>query len=137
MTPAARLGHLAVAPYFSSVEAASNAAFVALYRRAHANGAPGVYAQVAYALVHFYANALRMAGRDDTDAVLAALSGAVFNAPGGDLAIDAETNHVSVRPLIGMANAEGTYSVVWRSATVIRADPYLIAYDRSVGAMTG
>ncbi len=137
MSAAARVGHLAVSPYFSSIGTPGNAAFTALYQRFHKIGTPGVYAQVAYALVHFYANALRTAGRGDTDAVLAALSGAVFNAPGGDLCIDAETNHVSVRPLIGKADADGQYAVEWRSPMVIRADPYLIAYDRSVGAMPG
>jgi ABC-type branched-subunit amino acid transport system substrate-binding protein len=137
MSPAARVGHLAVSPYFSSIETPGNAAFNDLYHRFHKTGSPGVYSQVAYALVHLYVNALRTAGRGDTDSLLAALSGAVFNAPGGDLCIDAETNHVSVRPLIGKADAEGQYSVVWRSPMVIRADPYLIAYDRSVGAMSG
>ena len=34
------------------------------------------------------------------------------------------------------ADANGQYAVVWRSSMVIRADPYLIAYDRSVGAMS-
>lgn len=135
MSPDARLGHLAVSPYFSSIETPGNAEFRELYHRFHKAGSPGVYAQVAYALVHFYANALRTAGRCDTDSLLAALSGAVFNAPGGDLSIDAETNHVSVRPLIGKADKDGQYAVVWRSPMVIRADPYLIAYDRSVGAM--
>lgn len=137
MSPAARVGHLAVSPYFSSIDTPGNAEFTELYHRFHKTGSPGVYAQVAYALVHFYANALRTAGRSDTDSLLAALSGAVFNAPGGDLSIDSETNHVSVRPLIGKADADGQYAVVWRSPMVIRADPYLIAYDRSVGAMSG
>ena len=137
MSPAARVGHLAVSPYFSSIDTPGNAEFTALYHRFHKTGSPGVYAQVAYALVHFYANALRTAGRGDTEDLLAALSGAVFNAPGGDLCIDAETNHVSVRPLIGKADADGQYAVEWRSPMVIRADPYLIAYDRSVGAMPG
>lgn len=136
MSPDARIGHLAVSPYFSSIDTPGNAEFTKLYHRFHKTGSPGVYAQVAYALVHFYANALRTAGRGDTDSLLAALSGAVFNAPGGDLSIDAETNHVSVRPLIGKADKDGQYAVVWRSPMVIRADPYLIAYDRSVGAMS-
>jgi ABC-type branched-subunit amino acid transport system substrate-binding protein len=136
MSPGARVGHLAVSPYFSSIDTPENGEFTELYHRFHKTGSPGVYAQVAYALVHFYANALRTAGRGDTDSLLAALSGAVFNAPGGDLCIDAETNHVSVRPLIGKADADGQYAVVWRSPMVIRADPYLIAYDRSVGAMS-
>lgn len=137
MSPAARVGHLAVSAYFSSIDRSGNAEFIALYQSMYKTGSPGVYAQAAYALVHFYANALRTAGRGETDALLTALSGAVFNAPGGDLCIDADTNHVSVRPLIGKADADGQYAVVWRSPMVIRADPYLIAYDRSVGAMPG
>jgi branched-chain amino acid transport system substrate-binding protein len=37
------------------------------------------------------------------------------------------------RPLIGKANMSGDFDIVWRSDALIRADPYLVAYDRSLG----
>lgn len=135
MRPEARRGNLAVAPYFGTLVNTANEAFVAKFRGKYGSGGPGVYSEVAYSLVHFYANALELAGSEDTDAILGALSGAVFKAPGGDVHIDTETNHFSIRPLIGKANAEGQYDIVWQSPTVIRADPYLIAYDRSVSKL--
>jgi ABC-type branched-subunit amino acid transport system substrate-binding protein len=135
MRPEARLGHLAVAPYFGTLATVANKSFVNLFHGKYGSAGPGVYSEVAYSLVHFYANALELAGAADTDTILGALSGAVFKAPGGDVQIDTETNHCSIRPLIGKANLAGQYDIVWQSPTVIRADPYLIAYDRSVSKM--
>ncbi len=135
MRPEARQGNLAVAPYFGTLVNTVNDAFVAKFRGKYGSGGPGVYSEVTYSLVHFYANALELAGSEDTDAILGALSGAAFKAPGGDVHIDTETNPFSIRPLIGKANMAGQCDIVWQSPNVIRADPYLIAYDRSVSKL--
>ncbi|MEO4042685.1 transporter substrate-binding domain-containing protein [Hoeflea sp. CAU 1731] len=133
MKPEARIGHISVAPYFSTLPTAASEAFrkhfVERYEKA---GEPGVYSEVCYNQVHMFANAVRQAGSDDTDAILSALSGAVFKGPSGDIFVETETNHSTLRPLVGKATSDGTFEIVWRSGAVVRPDPYLVAYDRSV-----
>ena len=78
-----------------------------------------------------FANALAQSGTDEPEALLAALSGAVFKSPGGDLFLDMETNHVSFRPLIGRAREGGDFEIVDRGRNTF-PDPYLVSYDRTV-----
>jgi branched-chain amino acid transport system substrate-binding protein len=89
---------------------------------------------VCYALVHIYADAVRQCGETDSDSILPILTSAVFKGPSGDMSIDLDTNHFMQRPLIGRANVAGEFDIVWRSNAPIRADPYLVAYDRSLNS---
>jgi len=132
---AARAGHLSVASYFASIETPQNTAFVEKFSRKYGDTAtPSVYSEVGYVLVHFYANASQLCGRSDTASLLNALSGSVFKAPGGDLFIDMDTNHFTLRPHVGRSRADGGFDVVWSSPKVVAPDPYLVAYDRSIDA---
>ena len=134
MPQEARAGHLSVASYFGSVKSAHNKKFVEAFTRRYGNDTvPGVYSEACYSLVHFFANAAGLSGTTQTDAILEALSGAVFKGPGGDLSIDIDTNHFNLRPLIGRSRSDGTFEIVSKSPIVVRADPYLVSYDRSVG----
>lgn len=137
--PDARTGHLSVAPYFGSLGSPASDRFVEAFQAQFGKQAvPGVYSEVCYAQVHMFAEALSRCGELDTDAILAALSGAVFKAPGGDVFLDIETNHFTLRPYVGRASSEGGFTIVWRSGNVIAPDPYLVAYDRTVNRrMTG
>ncbi|WP_282605784.1 transporter substrate-binding domain-containing protein [Pelagibius sp. Alg239-R121] len=133
MPAEARAGHLSVASYFGSVGSPQNQKFVAAFKsRFGDNAVPGVYSEVCYSLVHFFANAAGLSDTTDSDTVLEALSGAVFKGPGGDLSIDIDTNHFNLRPLIGRSCEDGTFEIVSKNPSVVRADPYLVAYDRSV-----
>jgi len=128
-----RKGHLSVASYFGSVSSSQNDRFVSAFKsRFGDKTVPGVYSEVCYSLVHFFANAVGLSGTTDTDTILDVLPGAVFKGPGGDLSIDIDTNHFNLRPLIGRSKEEGTFEIVSKNSSVIRADPYLVAYDRSV-----
>ncbi|AGI67633.1 aliphatic amidase expression-regulating protein AmiC [Octadecabacter antarcticus 307] len=129
----ARSGHISIASYFASVETPQNPTFVSAFQEKYGvNAGPSVYSEVGYSLVHFYANAARLNGKVDTRSVLQALSGSVFKAPGGDLSIDMDTNHFTLRPHIGLSRTDGTFDVVWDSPKVAAPDPYLVAYDRSI-----
>ncbi len=131
----ARGGHIAVAPYFASIEKNRNKQFVASFKaRFGDNVSPCVYSEITYSLVHFFANALHLAGQSDTESVLAALSGAVFKSPGGDLAIDLETNHLTLRPYVAKSTPTGQYEILSKHSSIIRPDPYLVSYDRSITA---
>lgn len=133
MSVDSRAGHISVASYFGSVSFSQNERFVTSYKsRFGDETVPGVYTEVCYSLVHFFANAVGLSGTTDTDAVLDALSGAVFKGPSGDLSIDIDTNHFNLRPLIGTSQKDGTFEIVSKNSGVIRADPYLVAYDRSI-----
>lgn len=133
MEPKAREGHLSVSPYFGSLKSSQNQSFVdAFTRRFGSEVMPGVYSEVGYSLVHIYANAVRLCGHFETDEILNALSGAVFKSPGGDLFIDIDTNHFTMRPLVGESKQDGSFDIVWRSSTAVRPDPYLVSYDRSI-----
>ena len=131
--PEAREGHFSVASYFTSVMTPQNQSFMAAFKKKYGEGVhPSVYSEVCYSLVHFYANAARLSGKSDTSSLLRALSGSVFKAPGGDLFIDVETNHFTLRPHIGRSRSDGTFEIVWDSPKAAAPDPYLVAYDRSV-----
>lgn len=132
----ARAGHLSVASYFSSVDSPLNDTFLKAFKdRFGVDSVPGVYSEVCYSLVHFYTNAVRLCGTTETDQVLEALSGAVFKGPGGDLSIDIETNHFTLRPRIGVSKSDGSFDIAWSSPSVVRPDPYLVAYDRSISGL--
>lgn len=129
----AREGNIAVGTYFSSLKTKASEKFVQLYKKRYgANRNPGVYSEVAYSLVHFFANSVRLAGNVETDDVLANLTGAVFKAPSGGLFIDLETNHFTVKPLVAKSNKDGCYEIQWKGNAVVKPDPYLISYDRSI-----
>ena len=133
MQPETRAGHISVTSYFSTLNVPANNAFRhGFLKRFGPQEEPGVYSEVCYSQVHMFADAVRQAGSDETDALLSALSGAVLKGPAGDLFLDMETNHASLRPLIGRATRDGTFDIVWRGASVIRPDPYLVGYDRSI-----
>jgi len=133
MVPKARVGHISVAPYFSTIDTPLNTKFCnAFAERFGSNAKPGIYSEVCYSQLHMFANAVRQCGTDETEPLLSALSGAVFKSPGGDLFVDIETNHMTLRPLIGRGNRDGGFDIFWHSSNVISPDPYLVGYDRTV-----
>jgi len=38
----------------------------------------------------------------------------------------------NVRPLLGKSREDGTLDIVWRSPSVVKPDPYLVSYARSL-----
>lgn len=139
MAPQSRSGHISVSPYFGSLDTTQSRAFVkAFEKRFGSHSIPGVYSEVCYSMIHLFANATLNCERAEVDSVLAALSGSVFKGPSGDLYIDLETNHFTLRPLVGKSTELGTFDIIHKAAQVVRADPYLVSYSRSVnGKMTG
>lgn len=133
MMPEAREGHISALPYFGTLETPQNMEFVKAFQKRYGQDCfPSVYSEACYALVHLFTDAVLQSGRAETEAILEALSGAVFKAPGGDMFVDMDTNHFALRPNVGKSNKAGHFDIVWRSASVVRPDPYLISYDRSI-----
>lgn len=128
-----REGHLVVAPYFSSIQSQNNKKFVSAYKaRFGEKEEPCAFSEVGYSLLNIFADAIHLAGKSDADSILAALSGAVFKSPGGNLFLDVDTNHFALRPYVAKSTIDGTFEILWKGDTVVRPDPYLIAYNRSL-----
>jgi len=128
-----REGFISVASYFSSLQTTENKAFIEKFSaKFGGNTGPCVFSEVAYSLVHVFANALSTAEYNETDSILTALSEATIKSPGGELFLDLNTNHFAMMPYVAKSNQEGQYDILWASPSFIKPDPYLIAYDRSI-----
>lgn len=135
MSEGARAGHLSIAPYFASLASPQNHDFITAFRGKYGQDLnPSVYSEVGFSLLHLYANAARLSRDLSTGNLLEALSGSVFKSPGGDVFIDMDTNHFTLRPHIGLSLPDGTFDVVWNSPKAAAPDPYLISYDRIIDA---
>lgn len=128
-----REGYISVASYFSSLDTNTNKAFIKNFKTKFGeNTSPCVFSEVAYSLVHIFADALLSAEFNETESILAALSEVTFNSPGGELFLDLNTNHFTLKPYVAKSNRDGQYDILWESPSFIKPDPYLIAYDRSI-----
>ncbi|WP_162869120.1 transporter substrate-binding protein, partial [Escherichia coli] len=56
-----------------------------------------------------------------------------FNAPGGPVKIDGETQHLYKTVRIGEVQADGQFKEVWNSGDQVKPDPYLKSYDWASG----
>lgn len=126
---------ITAAAYFGSLQDARNLDFVARYQARYGQDTlPGVYTQTTYCQMQMFARAVRHAADDTSTALLEALRGARLEAPGGPIAIDPETHHTTLRPLIGLSRDDGSFGIVSIGARSLRPDPYLVAYDRTIAA---
>ena len=130
-----REGYISVASYFSSLGTDMNKDFIKKFKAKFGdNTSPCVFSEVAYSLVHVFANASLSVEYNDTESILSALSEATFKSPGGELFLDLNTNHFTLKPYVARSNRDGQYDILWESPSFIKPDPYLIAYDRSIEA---
>ena len=123
-------GHLTSSTYFASIETPRNRRFVAAFRtRFGAAATVGVWGEGAYSQVHLFARALERAGTLDTQLLVAAALQVRFDAPSGELRLDADNQHAWLRPRIGRLRADGSFELVWESSEAIKPDPYLTMYE--------
>jgi urea transport system substrate-binding protein len=127
------VGHLAAWNYFMSLKNKNNAAFIKMWKAyVKKNKLPGGDSRVTndpmeatYVGMHMWAQAVQKAGSTKVDDVRKAMAGQTFAAPSGlTLKMD-ETNHHLWKPVyIGEVQADGQFDVVWKTGTVIRAQPW-------------
>lgn len=125
-------GHITSAPYFSTVDTPENRRFVAAYRQNFGADAPvSMYAEASYTQIHVFARALEGARSLDAERLAAAAAGLEFDAPQGRVTVEADNNHTTLRPRIGVADSRGEFRIAWEARTPVRPDPYLVnlAYD--------
>ncbi len=127
------VGHLAAWNYFMSVKNPANDAFIKQYRDwAKANNVPNAATVVTndpmeatFVGIHLWKQAVEKAGKTETDAVIAAMSGQSIDGPSGyKLSMDATNHHLHKPVMIGEIQANGQFEVVYKTKAPIRAQPW-------------
>ncbi len=119
-------GHITAASYFSSLEGAANARFVAEMRARFGTDTPvSMWAEGAYSQVQLFARALAESGSLDTQKLVQAAMQVSVEAPAGTLRLDPENQHAWLRPRIARVGAGGVFELLWQAHAPIKPDPYL------------
>nr|WP_239688772.1 urea ABC transporter substrate-binding protein [Aquitalea magnusonii] len=127
------VGHLAAWNYFMSVKNPVNSKWIADYRawakkKGLANADKLVTndpMEATYVGINMWAEAVKKAGTTDVAAVTKAMAGIKFAAPSGfTLEIDPKNHHLHKPVMIGEIQPNGQFSVVWKTKTPIRAQPW-------------
>lgn len=127
MSPAAAEGHITAAPFFEVLATPAARRFVSAYKLRYGADAPvPASAEAAYFQVHLAAGALRRAGSDAPEGLLAELRDAEFDAPQGRVRIDPTNNHTYLWPRVARIDSRGTFQIVWNPGVRVKPDPYCV-----------
>lgn len=127
------VGHLAAWNYFMSVKAPENTAFVKMYKEwAMKNKVPNADTVVTndpmeatYVGLNMWKQAVEKAKSVEVDKVRIAMAGQTFKAPCGmELMMDKTNHHLHKPVMIGEVQANGQFSVVFKTKGPIRAQPW-------------
>ncbi|MFE0175375.1 urea ABC transporter substrate-binding protein [Streptomyces sp. NPDC059002] len=113
--------------YFQSLDNPANRRFVAAFKHRYgASRAISDQMEAAYTSVHLWAQAVRKAGTAEPTAVLKAVRGQSYDAPGGQVFVDEQNLHTWKTARIGQIRPDGQVDVVWASEALIHPMPYSI-----------
>ncbi len=127
------VGHLAAWNYFMSVKNPVNSKWIADYKawakkKGMANADKLVTndpMEATYVGIQMWAEAVKKAGTTDVNAVRKAMAGISVNAPSGfTLKMDEKNHHLHKPVMIGEVRPDGQFSVVWKTKTPVRAQPW-------------
>jgi urea transport system substrate-binding protein len=116
-------GHMAARNYFQSVKSAENDAFIKMWSDYNQQRDRITNDAMEATLIGFrmWAQAVSQAGTADVNAVRQAMYGQRVRAPSG-FEVVMNTNHLLSKPaMIGRLDASGSFDVVWRSISPIKA----------------
>jgi urea transport system substrate-binding protein len=121
-------GNYASWTYFQSINRPENLKFVEAFksRFGEEKSLSGV-TEAGYNSVKLWAQAVQEAGTDDVGQVRQSMRHQSFNAPGGIVAIDPETQHTWLSVCIGRIRTDGQFDIVWTSKTPVRPVPFPIS----------
>ena len=68
----------------------------------------------------------------DPERVVRSLGGTRHASAQGEVEIDADTNHTALKARIGRSREDGGFDLLWEDASIVRPDPYLVAYERKI-----
>jgi len=119
-------GELAAWNYFQSVKSPENDAFIKMWadfneQRDKTTNDP---MEATFIGFRMWAQAVSQAGTADVDAVRQAMYGQRVRAPSGFEVVMNTNHHLSKPAMIGNLNASGTFEVVWRSTSPIKASAW-------------
>ncbi|WP_457282530.1 transporter substrate-binding domain-containing protein [Polaromonas sp. P5_D5] len=124
-------GHITSATYFASLQNESNRRFVNRWRERFGDRPTSTWSEMAYTQVHLFARALERTGSMDRRKLVDAARSVKFDSPEGPVTVDAENNHCSLTPRIGVCRRDGQFDIVWQSTDVVKPDPYLSTFGFS------
>ncbi|MFW5329661.1 transporter substrate-binding domain-containing protein [Hydrogenophaga sp. ZJX-1] len=124
-------GHITSATYFGSVASESNRRFRELWRSRFGDRPTSTWSEMAYSQVHLFARALQKAGSLDRKKLVDAVRSISFDSPEGVITIDADNNHCSLTPRIGVCRPDGQFDIVWQASAPVKPDPYLSTFGFS------
>jgi urea transport system substrate-binding protein len=116
-------GHMAARNYFQSVKSAENDAFIKMWadfneQRDKITNDP---MEATFIGFRMWAQAVSQAGTADVNAVRQAMYGQRVRAPSGFEVVMNTNHHLSKPVMIGKLETSGTFDVVWRSMSPIKA----------------
>jgi len=117
------IGHMAARNYFHSVRSAENDAFIKMWadfneqRDRMTNDAM----EATFIGFRMWVQAVSQAGTADVNAVRQAMYGQRVRAPSGFEVVMNTNHHLSKPAMIGKLDASGSFDVVWRSISPIKA----------------
>lgn len=127
-------GQLTAWNYFMTYESEANTKFKKAYQAKY--GADKVTddpIEAAYFGVYLWAEAVKKANSFEPEAVQQSISKVSYEAPEGTVSIDPVTNHTIKNFMIGKANSDGQFDIVYQSPKMISPDPFpSIATDKKV-----
>lgn len=119
------VGDYAAGNYFHTVDRSQNHTFIERFRSRYGQDrTTSDPMEAAYFGVHVWAQAVAKAGSDDARAIRATARHQEFDAPGGMIRIDPDTQHTSKVFRIGRITPEGRFQVDYSSEVPIAPIPY-------------
>ena len=126
LDPSKVKGHLAAWNYFQTIDTPQNKEFVKKFQDKYGKDrVTDDPIEAAYYQVYFWKLAVEKAGATDVDKVREALrTGIEFDAPGGKVKVDPETQHTYKFFRMGKTREDKQFDIVYTSPEVIKPDPY-------------
>ena len=119
-------GHYSSTPYFQSIDTPANHQALTQFRHQFGDGlSTDMNWEATYSQVQLFARAMAACGTDDMLPLSEALHGSEFDAPQGRIRIDKLNQHTGLYPRIGIANAQGQFTVVQEARRMVEPDPYM------------
>jgi ABC-type branched-subunit amino acid transport system substrate-binding protein len=126
----AAAGHIASSVYFESIKSDANDRFVKSFRQKFGpSRVTSADAEASYNSVQLLAQAIKIAGTTEVEAIRGALKFCRFCAPQGPISIHADNNHSFLTPRLARSRRDGQFDVFWKAGKPISPDPYLSSLD--------
>ena len=124
----AALGHYTSSPYFQSIDSPLNRSTVDRFfaSRYAERAIPNMNWEASYFAMHLLAKAFRNSDTDRIEDILPNILGAEIEAPQGRVQIDHLTHHARLFPRIGIANAQGQFTIIEDQGLRVNPDPYMV-----------